>query len=417
MKDWKTGFFYIDRRAIPGFMPWRHADSFITDLKPPAGTYDETEARRLSVFVVKLHDMYEGVLVLSGLIMAIYDFLCLHEWEGSEVQEEPHHKERHTLKKIPFYCTTAAAHGSNIPDTTPDELATTNPDTKVLAKKTLFEGSSDDEILDVDEQDVREDDDCVEISSITPIRSAGTSPCGGNQVGDRSAPSVAEGSGQKGARAKDIMGDRVDTPSGNVGCPQDSVHADPFDVGSSSAALATACDDIERDFFPSIPEPYYRFSRAVIDQFPTPAEVVRVEALFDGQLSQILNVMHCVMMSHGRELLAQFWGLIDTHNEYKLSSESKLTVGKLNEMAEASEIALIRAKEKSKARKKVVKFLTKALDQFIAKAAHFFIGVIPIREFLSITIFILLVSMARRKRVCMISAEAKNEHQHNEAQS
>nr|GEV10015.1 hypothetical protein [Tanacetum cinerariifolium] len=237
---------------------------------------------------------------------------------------------------------------------------------------TLFEGSSDDEIHDVDEHDVREDDDCVEISSIIPIRSAGTLPFGGNQDGDRSAPSVAEGSG---ARAKDIVGDRVDTPSGNVGCPQDSVHADPFDVGPSSAALATACDDIERDFFPSIPEPYYvnypegallvdhTKSVAVIDQFPTPAEVVRVEALFDGQLTQILNVMHCVMMSHGRELLAQFWGLIDTHNEYKL-------MGKLNEMAEASEIALIRAKEKSKARKKKVKFLTKAMDQFIAKAAQ-----------------------------------------------
>ncbi|GKA21204.1 hypothetical protein Tco_0701193 [Tanacetum coccineum] len=67
MKEWENGFFYIDRRAIPDSMPWRHANSVITDPKTPANTYDLSEARRLSAFVVKLRDIPKGVLVLSGL--------------------------------------------------------------------------------------------------------------------------------------------------------------------------------------------------------------------------------------------------------------------------------------------------------------------------------------------------------------
>ncbi|GJW81912.1 hypothetical protein Tco_0145887 [Tanacetum coccineum] len=45
----------------------RHPESVITDPKPPAGSYDELEIRRLSAFVVKLRDMSEEVLVFFGL--------------------------------------------------------------------------------------------------------------------------------------------------------------------------------------------------------------------------------------------------------------------------------------------------------------------------------------------------------------
>ncbi|GKE60018.1 hypothetical protein Tco_1510385, partial [Tanacetum coccineum] len=48
-------------------LTWRHPDSVITDLKPPVGSYDQSEVRWLSAFLVKLRDMPKGVLVLSGL--------------------------------------------------------------------------------------------------------------------------------------------------------------------------------------------------------------------------------------------------------------------------------------------------------------------------------------------------------------
>ncbi|GKC59288.1 hypothetical protein Tco_1086886 [Tanacetum coccineum] len=56
------------KRVIPDSMPWRHANLVITDPKPPAGSCDEMEVRRLSVFIVKLGDMPEGIFFLSGLI-------------------------------------------------------------------------------------------------------------------------------------------------------------------------------------------------------------------------------------------------------------------------------------------------------------------------------------------------------------
>ncbi|GKD85227.1 hypothetical protein Tco_1356381, partial [Tanacetum coccineum] len=63
-------------RAIPHSMPWRHADSAITEPKPPPGSYDASKARRLSAFVVKLRDMHEGVLVLSGLSRVWRSLTC-----------------------------------------------------------------------------------------------------------------------------------------------------------------------------------------------------------------------------------------------------------------------------------------------------------------------------------------------------
>nr|GEV30529.1 hypothetical protein [Tanacetum cinerariifolium] len=37
MKHWKSGFFFIDRRAISDYMVWRHPSMAIDDLRPAAG--------------------------------------------------------------------------------------------------------------------------------------------------------------------------------------------------------------------------------------------------------------------------------------------------------------------------------------------------------------------------------------------
>ncbi|GKD60772.1 hypothetical protein Tco_1298281, partial [Tanacetum coccineum] len=54
----------------------------IDDPRPAAGSFSMADVHRLSARVIKLRDM-PGV-------MGIYDFLCLPEWTGAEVQEEPH---------------------------------------------------------------------------------------------------------------------------------------------------------------------------------------------------------------------------------------------------------------------------------------------------------------------------------------
>ncbi|GKG07374.1 hypothetical protein Tco_0330343, partial [Tanacetum coccineum] len=43
--------------------------------------------------------------------------------------------------------------------------------------------------------------------------------------------------------------------------------------------------------------------KTVVDQFPTLGEMVWVESLSDDQLTAKMSVLHCMMMSHGGELL------------------------------------------------------------------------------------------------------------------
>ncbi|GJW26195.1 hypothetical protein Tco_0040006 [Tanacetum coccineum] len=62
----------------------------------------------------------------------------------------------------------------------------------------------------------------------------------------------------------------------------------------------------------------------MVDQFPTPSEMVRVESLFDDQLTAKMSVLYCMMMSHGSELLARYRGLNQSHYEYVLSADFML---------------------------------------------------------------------------------------------
>ncbi|GJT94833.1 hypothetical protein Tco_1090351 [Tanacetum coccineum] len=152
-KHWKSGFFFIHRWAIPDVMVWRHPDAAIDDLRPAAGSFNMVDVRRLSVHVIKLRDMPKGVLVLSGLshvwksrvcgpvlrgadrnVMGIHDFLCLPEWTGAEVQDEPHLDVRSTLQRLPFYCTPPAAANAVILDPTPEDLAVGTLSSKIVAK-------------------------------------------------------------------------------------------------------------------------------------------------------------------------------------------------------------------------------------------------------------------------------------------
>ncbi|GKA52247.1 hypothetical protein Tco_0745443 [Tanacetum coccineum] len=115
-----TGFLAKHRARSPVCIDDnRHRSFAIDDPKPLVGSYSQEDVRRLSAHV-KLRDIIEGVLVLSGLsrvwksrtrdpvlrgfdgnVIGIHDFLCLPEWTGTEVQEEPHHDMRPTMQRLP----------------------------------------------------------------------------------------------------------------------------------------------------------------------------------------------------------------------------------------------------------------------------------------------------------------------------
>ncbi|GKE76878.1 hypothetical protein Tco_1542998 [Tanacetum coccineum] len=233
------------------------------------------DLHRLSAYVIKLGDMPEG-------FMGIHDFLRLPEWTGSEVQEEPHHDIRLTLQRLPFYYTPPAVIDAVTPDPTPDptpeDLAMGTPSAKIIAKAEAFQkrkastsGTTSSHVAKrirfalaqssssttcpgpfMDNSDNESDDDddaCVEIPLVTPIRSTVVIPSLGNQGGSSAAP-VAEGPSTRDSQGKGIMVDDAATPSVGAGRPRPS-----YDPASSFRDVSG--DDIHTDFLSFSAGPYY----------------------------------------------------------------------------------------------------------------------------------------------------------------
>nr|GFC25759.1 hypothetical protein [Tanacetum cinerariifolium] len=77
--------------------------------------------------------------------------------------------------------------------------------------------------------------------------------------------------------------------------------------------------------------------KTVVDQIPTPREMVQVESLSDDQLNVKMSVLHCLMVSHGGKLLACYRGLNQSHHEYVSSTDSRLKgYEEMGRLAEAS---------------------------------------------------------------------------------
>ncbi|GJT53369.1 hypothetical protein Tco_0988423 [Tanacetum coccineum] len=97
--------------------------------------------------------------------------------------------------------------------------------------------------------------------------------------------------------------------------------------------------------------------------------MVRIEALSPNELTVKMSVLHCLMMSHGGELLALYHDLLQSHREYVQSTDSMLKVTGLNDKFSTFDVAFARSKAKGNERKKKIKSFTKSLDNLHAKAA------------------------------------------------
>nr|GEW00786.1 hypothetical protein [Tanacetum cinerariifolium] len=120
MKHPKSGFFLIDRRAILDFMVWSIRMRPLM-IQGPLLVLSVCLMASIERTCYTAKGYAEGVLVLSWLShvwksrvcdpvlrgadgndmrAGIHLFLCLPEWTGSEVQEEPHHDIRPTLQRL-----------------------------------------------------------------------------------------------------------------------------------------------------------------------------------------------------------------------------------------------------------------------------------------------------------------------------
>ncbi|GKA79716.1 hypothetical protein Tco_0786312 [Tanacetum coccineum] len=386
--DW---FSFAKRRALSP----RHPDTAIDDPRPAAGSFNMADVRRLSAHVIKLRDMPEGVLVLSGLSRVCKSRVCNLVLRGANDN-------------------VMASTDVVIPNPTLEDLVVSTPSSKIVAKAeasqkrkastsgaalshvakhtrsalaqssgstswpNLFVGDSDDE-SDGD------DDACVEILLVTHFCSAAVIPSLGNQD----------------SQGKGIMVDDVAAPSGGASRPRPS-------FGPAPSFRYVSGNAIHMDFFPFSAGPYYAtypedvltkevfkdpaVCKTIVDQFPTSGEMVRVESLSGDQLTAKMSVLHCMMMSHGGELLARYHGLNQSHYKYVLSKNSRLKnyeekvanltslelqvvalkkqVSGLNDKLISSDASFTKSMAKGKERKNKIKSLSKSLDNLHAEVAR-----------------------------------------------
>nr|GEU83147.1 hypothetical protein [Tanacetum cinerariifolium] len=184
--------------------------------------------------------------------------------------------------------------------------------------------------------DNSDDDACVEILLVTPIRSTAVIHSSGNQGGSSAAP-AAEGPDTQDSQGNGIMADDDVAPS----------------VGGVTGNYEFTHEEWDAPYQPTfriLTKEVFKDSaicKIMVDQFPTPGEMVQVKSLSDDQLTAKMSVLHCMMMSHGGDLLARYRGLNWSHHEYEEKSKAK-----------------------GKERKKKIKSLTKSLDNLHAKVAR-----------------------------------------------
>nr|GEU53609.1 putative reverse transcriptase domain-containing protein [Tanacetum cinerariifolium] len=279
MKHWKSEFFLIDRRAIPDAMVWRHPDVAIDDPRHAAGSFNMAEVCRLSAHVIKLRDIPEGVLALSGLS---------HVWKSHVCDpEDPHMDVRLTLQRLPFYCTPLATADAVIPDPALEDLAVGTSSSKIVAKAEASQNTTRHNLFigDSDDESDGDDDACVDI------------PLG-----------------------KSIMVDDAATPYSGASRLRPSSRPAPSFRDASS-------DAIHLEFFPFSAGPYY-------STYPEDGVAGNCKFTQEGWdspyrptfrvLMKEMSVLHYMMMSYGGEILARYGGLNQSHHEYVLSADSKL---------------------------------------------------------------------------------------------
>ncbi|GJZ55098.1 hypothetical protein Tco_0610291 [Tanacetum coccineum] len=354
MKHWKSGFFLIDQRTIPDAIVWRHPDAAIDDPRPAAGSFSMADVRRLSAHVIKLRDMPEGVLVLSGLsrvwksrvcdlvlrgadgnVIGIHDFLCLPEWTGAEVQEEPHLDIRPTLQRFPFYCTPPAVANAVIPNPTLEDLAVGTPNAKILSKAEASQkrkaSTSGATLSHVAKRTSDDDDDaCVEIPLVTPLRSAVVIPSSGEQ-GRSSTTPAAKGPNTRDSRGTGIMAYDAAAPS------VDAIHADFFSFSAGPYYATYPQDGVvgNCEFTREKWDALYRHNFEVLTK-----EVFKDPAVCKTVVDQFLTP---------REM---------SHHEYVQLADSRLKGYEE------------KSKSKGNERNKKIKSLTKSLDNLHAEVAR-----------------------------------------------
>nr|GFA10549.1 hypothetical protein [Tanacetum cinerariifolium] len=289
----------VSAKDIPDAMVWRHPDVAIDDPRPVAGSFNMGDVRRLRAHVIKLRDMPESTLVLSrlsrvwksrvcdsvlrgvdGNVMGIHDFLCLPEWTGAKVQEEPY---------LDRKASTSGATSSHVAKCTRSALAQSFGST---TRPSLFVGDDNE-------------------------NSRGNGVMADDASGPSAGVSRPRPSSKHAPSFRDVFGDAIHTDfflfsdgPYYATYPEDGVAGNyEFTREEWDAPYRPIFEVLIKEVFkdPAV-------CKNILDQFPIPGEMVGVESLSDDQLTAKMSVLHCMMMSHGGELFVRYRGLNQSHH-------------------------------------------------------------------------------------------------------
>ncbi|GJZ04302.1 hypothetical protein Tco_0537577 [Tanacetum coccineum] len=150
MKKWKGRFFFIDRRAIPDAMCWRHHDSDISDPAPKDG-FDEADVIALTHQSIDICGILSGLLFSAGLaitwefpkfrplfkdpegnVVTMSEYLRLPFLSGMTIEAGEALTEQNV---IPQHTTTPLSADEQVPEKTDSQQRVEASDPKIVATR------------------------------------------------------------------------------------------------------------------------------------------------------------------------------------------------------------------------------------------------------------------------------------------
>ncbi|GJY63115.1 hypothetical protein Tco_0464575 [Tanacetum coccineum] len=287
LKKWKEKFFLIDHRVIPDYLTWRHSCSCVSDDLPTDG-YDQNDVERLCAHLIRLR----------------------------EIREE----------RAPSHTTTPATKGAIILLSTPYEIAASLPDSCLIKNASKLDRAKGVDEAGLADLCAKIEDSLERDEGISMRVVSAPTPRLGKRLG--APPSIAVvsaiTSGRVGMSGAEVMRCQID-PLDCLARSALARDAEYDQIPDDDFGTATRGEEIDLTLFPLAPSPHhmpypyegvssplYTKEEKALDQTITPTKLRRTEPLLLLELSNHVNVLSALLVSHGYELNSRYTNLVSS---------------------------------------------------------------------------------------------------------
>ncbi|GJR98462.1 hypothetical protein Tco_0270636 [Tanacetum coccineum] len=336
------------RLPDPEFTMNRLPVDAIDDL--PSDGYDRNDVQRLCARLICLREMKEE--------MSIYDFMTLPSWSDAKIVEESHHLFLPLLERVPLHTTASVTEGAIIPLPTPDEIVASLPDSclskksrgpslvsRPSKKRKLQRRASEAGYgtLELDppkgcfDLTPRLGKRLVAASSAAVVSASELTHARTLAPASTSGRSLSLGgavvSGRVGKSRAEVMRRQMDS----LDCLARSALARDAEYGQilyDDFGTATRGEEIDLTLFPLAPGPYRMpypyegvssplYTREEWDGPYAPESNILTESLLSLELSNRVNVLSALLVSHGYELNSRYTNLVSSRARLQEKFEQK----------------------------------------------------------------------------------------------